>query len=94
MTDPTYNLVIIGAGPTGLAAAIYAAREGVPALASALRSRADLRFNFLADITAVDFPPVKPPFELVYMLVSIVLLQRMRLKVRLHWTDAHIATVS
>lgn len=31
-TDPTYNLIIIGAGPTGLAAAIYAAREGLSTL--------------------------------------------------------------
>jgi len=31
-TNPIYNLVIIGAGPTGLAAAIYAAREGLSTL--------------------------------------------------------------
>ncbi|MBI4485259.1 MAG: NADH-quinone oxidoreductase subunit C, partial [Acidobacteria bacterium] len=73
---------------------IYAMRDDVPALARALRDRADLRFNFLAEITAVDAHPREPRFELVYMLVSIEHKQRLRLKVRLHGADARVATVS
>ena len=46
-----------------LQATIYVARDEVPALARALRDRADLRFNFLADITAVDFLPREPRFD-------------------------------
>ncbi len=77
-----------------LQATIYAMRDEVPALARALRDRADLRFNFLAEITAVDVHPREPRFELVYMLVSIEHKQRLRLKVRLHGADARVATVS
>ena len=73
---------------------IYAMRDDVPALARALRDRADLRFNVLAEITAVDVYPREPRFELVYMLVSIEHKQRLRLKVRLHGADARVATVS
>ena len=77
-----------------LHATLYASRDDVPALALALRDRPDLRFNFLADITAVDLHPREPRFELVYVLVSIEHKHRLRMKVRLSGTDPHVATVS
>ena len=48
----------------------------------------------LAELTAVDFWPREPRFEVVYILVSIAHRLRLRLKVRLHGDDAHVATVS
>jgi NADH-quinone oxidoreductase subunit C len=59
-----------------------------------LRDRGDLAFAFLADITAVDFWPTEPRFELVYILVSPANRLRLRLKVRLNAEPAHVATVS
>jgi len=73
---------------------IYAKSEQMPAIARALREGAGLRFDFLAELTAVDFSPREPRFELVYMLVSTELVQRIRVKVRLPGADAHVATVS
>ena len=50
--------------------------------------------RFLAELTAVDFWPREPRFEVVYLLVSIEHRARLRLKVRLDGGDARIATVS
>jgi NADH-quinone oxidoreductase subunit C len=77
-----------------LHATIYATRDDLPAVARALRDGAGLRFDFLAELTAVDFSPREPRFELVYMLVSTELVHRIRVKVRLPGADAHVATVS
>jgi NADH-quinone oxidoreductase subunit C len=63
-------------------------------IAHTLRERPDLRFEFLAELTAVDFWPREPRFELVYLLVSIEHRLRLRMKVRLPGAGAHIGTVS
>ena len=73
---------------------IYASSDDVPALARALRDKSDLRFDFLSELTAVDMHPREPRFEVVYVLVSTGLTQRVRVKVRLPGTDPHVATVS
>ena len=73
---------------------LYASRDDVPALARALRDRPDLRFTFLAELTAVDLHPHEPRFEVVYILVSIEHRMRLRLKVALAGGDAWIRTVS
>ena len=73
---------------------VYVSRDDVPAVARALRDRPELAFALLAEVTAVDVWPREPRFELVYILVSIVNRLRLRLKVRLHGSDAHVATVS
>jgi NADH-quinone oxidoreductase subunit C len=70
---------------------IYVSRDDVPALALVLRDR--LAFDFLAEVTAVDYWPREPRFELVYILVSIPNKLRLRMKVRIHGSDAHAATV-
>jgi NADH-quinone oxidoreductase subunit C len=72
---------------------MYVSRDEVPAIARALRDRPELAFNFLAELTAVDYWPREPRFELIYLLVSIPNKLRLRLKVRLHGDDAHVATV-
>jgi NADH-quinone oxidoreductase subunit C len=77
-----------------LHAAVYIARDAVPAVARILRDRAELGFSFLAEVTAVDFWPREPRYELIYILVAPELRHRLRLKVRLHGDAAHVATVS
>jgi len=73
---------------------IYASRDDVPALTRALRDRSELAFTLLVELTAVDYWPREPRFELVYLLVSIAHRRRLRLKVRLHGDDPHVATAS
>jgi NADH-quinone oxidoreductase subunit C len=73
---------------------IYASRDDVPVLMRALRDRADVAFTLLVELTAVDYWPREPRFELVYVLVSIAHRRRLRLKIRLHGDDAHVGTVS
>jgi NADH-quinone oxidoreductase subunit C len=76
-----------------LHAAMYVPAEHLVEVACALRDRAELRFAFLAEVTAIDFWPKEPRFELVYLLVSIEHRLRLRLKVQLTGADAHVATV-
>jgi len=72
----------------------YVAREHAPEVLRALRDRPELRFAVLAELTAADFWPREPRFELVYMLVSIEHRRRVRVKVRLHAESARIATAT
>ena len=62
---------------------IYVSRDELPAVARTLRQDPDLQFNFLAELTAIDFWPREPRFEVVYVLVSLERRARVRLKVRL-----------
>jgi NADH-quinone oxidoreductase subunit C len=73
---------------------IYVSRDELPAVARVLREGPDARYDFLAELTAVDFWPREPRFELVYVLVSIERRERLRLKVRLPGNDSHVGTVS
>jgi NADH-quinone oxidoreductase subunit C len=73
---------------------IYVPRDDMPAVARALRDRPELAFSFLSELTAVDFWPREPRFELVYVLVSFEHRLRVRLKVRVKGDDARGATVS
>jgi NADH-quinone oxidoreductase subunit C len=73
---------------------LVAGRDDLPAVALALRDRADLRFALLAELTAVDYWPREPRFEVVYLLVSIEHRLRLRLKVPLEGGDAHVPTMS
>jgi NADH-quinone oxidoreductase subunit C len=73
---------------------IYTSREDVPNVARALRERPELNFALLSELTAVDYWPREPRFEVVYLLVSLEHRARLRLKVRLDGRDPHLATVS
>jgi len=75
-------------------AVIYAPAVRIAEIARALRDAPELRFGFLAELTAVDFFPREPRYEVVYVLVSIERRLRLRLKVRLPGTDAHLSTVT
>ncbi|MEO8260533.1 MAG: NADH-quinone oxidoreductase subunit C [Acidobacteriota bacterium] len=73
---------------------VFVSRDELPAVARLMRERPDLRFDLLAELTAIDFWPRDPRFEVVYVLVSIAHRRRIRLKVRLSGGDAHVGTVS
>jgi NADH-quinone oxidoreductase subunit C len=77
-----------------LQATTYVSRDELPEVARVLRDHPDLRFDFLAELTAVDVWPHEPRFEVVYTLVSIEHRVRLRLKVRLEGADARIGTVT
>ena len=59
-----------------------------------LRTDAELEFNFLSDLTCVDWYPREPRFEVVYHLLSIPRHDRLRLKVRLSGGDAVVESVT
>jgi NADH-quinone oxidoreductase subunit C len=73
---------------------VYIAPDDVPAVMRAMRDRPELRFTVLAEVTAVDYWPRTPRFELVYLLLSIEHRLRVRLKVKLSADAPHVATVS
>src|SRR4051812_4424919 len=72
---------------------IYVPREHVAAIARVLRDSANLKFTLLAELTAVDYWPREPRYEVVYIFVSMEHKLRLRMKVRLG-ADAHLATIS
>jgi NADH-quinone oxidoreductase subunit C len=79
---------------------IYIARDHVAIVCLALRDRPDLGFAFCADITAVDFLPREPRYEVVLHLVALgvpgygEVAKRLRIKVRLTGADARMPTLS
>src|SRR5579883_1307639 len=56
--------------------------EKVPAIAKLLRDHAALRYNFMADLTAVDWPERVPRYDVVYHLLSLETRAVIRLKTR------------
>jgi NADH-quinone oxidoreductase subunit C len=87
--------ITVEAGPTAdRHTTIYVSRDHLPEALRLLRDRPDLSFALLSDVTAADYWPREPRFELVYLLVSIEQRLRVRVKVRLRADDAHVATVS
>jgi NADH-quinone oxidoreductase subunit C len=73
---------------------LYVSPDALRPVARALRDTPELEFAVLAEITAVDFWPSEPRFEVVYILVSLAHRLRLRLKIRLTADAAHLATVS
>jgi NADH-quinone oxidoreductase subunit C len=57
-----------------------------------LRDDGELRFDMLSDVTAVDYLPRRPRFEVVYHLYSIPKNHRLRVKAKLEEGDARIAS--
>ena len=94
LTDAAPGAIIEQVPSRDLHTTIYVSRDHVEAISRALRDRAELGFSLLAELTAVDFWPREPRFEVVYLLVSIANRVRLRVKVRLQGADAHLATVT
>jgi len=59
-----------------------------------LKSAPETQFNFLSDLTCVDWYPSEPRFEVVYHLFSIPRKERLRLKVRLPADDASVESLT
>ena len=58
-------------------------RSAIRGACALLRDDATCPFNYLADVTCVDWYPAEPRFEVVYHLLSIPNKERVRLKVKL-----------
>jgi NADH-quinone oxidoreductase subunit C len=63
-------------------ATLYVPADRLVETCLALRDAPALRFNVLVEITAADYYPRDPRFEVVYHLLSVPNRQRLRLKVR------------
>jgi NADH-quinone oxidoreductase subunit C len=72
---------------------LLVAAGDLPSVARALHDRANLAFEFLAELTAIDYWPREPRFDVVYILVSIVYGARLRLKVRVGGDRPVVGTV-
>ncbi len=72
---------------------IVAPSHLVPAM-EYLRAEGDLGFDFLADITATDWPDLDPRFWVVYHLLSMKHRHRVRLKVGLPASGPHLASMT
>lgn len=79
---------------------IYVAREHLVEVCRELRDRPELKFIFAADMTAVDFMPREPRYEVVVHLSSFGTAgygdapKRLRLKVRVRGEDPVLPTIS
>jgi NADH/F420H2 dehydrogenase subunit C len=67
---------------------IYVPPDRLVATCMALRDNESLRFEVLVEVTAADYFPLDPRFEIVYNLLSVSRRQRLRLKVRAAATTA------
>jgi NADH-quinone oxidoreductase subunit C len=59
-----------------------------------LREASTTRFAVLADVTAVDWFPSEPRFEVVYSLLSYERRERLRVKVKLNGADPIVESVT
>ena len=62
---------------------IIIAKDALLEICDFLKNDPDLQFNFLSDLTAVDYPEREKRFEIVYNLYSIPKRWRVRLKVNI-----------
>ena len=69
-------------------------REDALAIFSALKNDPQFAFDFLVDLSAVDFFGQEPRFEVVYHLHSMRLNHRLRVKIRVPEDDAVVPSVS
>jgi NADH-quinone oxidoreductase subunit C len=73
---------------------LYVQPDHLLAALQTLRDRPDLKFELLSEMTAADFWPREPRFEVIYILVSFEHRMRVRLKVRLPGDDPHLPTAT
>jgi NADH-quinone oxidoreductase subunit C len=69
-------------------------RPAIREACAILRDDRELQFNFLSDVTCVDWYPNEPRFDVVYHLLSIPRRERLRLKVRLAGDDPSLESIT
>jgi NADH-quinone oxidoreductase subunit C len=72
---------------------LYIGRSTIREVCTLLRDDAHCPFNFLSDVTCVDWYPSEPRFEVVYHLLSISRKSRLRLKVKLTSDDTRVPSM-
>lgn len=73
---------------------IHVERGSIREACALLKDDPACPFNFLSDVTCVDWYPSEPRFEVVYHLLSIAKKERVRLKVRLHSSSPAVDSVT
>jgi NADH-quinone oxidoreductase subunit C len=73
---------------------IYISRAAIREACAILRDDPELKFNYLADLSCVDWYPSAPRFEVVYHLLSIPRKSRVRLKVKIGGDDPTVESVT
>ncbi len=73
---------------------LWVERGAIREACAILRDDATCPFNYLADLTCVDWYPSEPRFEVVYHLLSIPTKERVRLKARLDGSSPAIESVT
>jgi NADH-quinone oxidoreductase subunit C len=73
---------------------IWVRRESLRDACTLLRDDASTKFNFLSDITCVDWYPAEPRFEVVYSLLSMARKERIRIKVKLDSADPAVDSLT
>ena len=73
---------------------IYVSPDSIRQACAILRDTPELSYNFLADVTCVDWYPAEPRFEVVYHLLSIARKARVRLKVQLPASGPRLESVT
>jgi NADH/F420H2 dehydrogenase subunit C len=68
-------------------------REHAPDFFRAIRDEQDFEFNFLTDLTAVDWLERKPRFDVVYQLNSLTRGHRIRVKIGVDGADPWVHSV-
>jgi NADH-quinone oxidoreductase subunit C len=73
---------------------IYVGREAIREACTLLRDNPSCPFNYLSDVTCVDWYPQEPRFEVIYHLLSISKKERVRLKVKLKSDSTTLESVT
>jgi NADH-quinone oxidoreductase subunit C len=80
--------------------AVYIGRDDLVQAFTVLRDDPSLQFAFLAEVTAVDYHPAEPRWELVYHVACLgsayasAPARRLRVKVRVPGDDARVPTIT
>ncbi len=72
---------------------IWVDRSHIEGACRLLRDHPQLRYDFLSDVTGLDWYPSEPRFEIVYHLLSIPNRTRVRLKVKLAGDDPRLPSI-
>jgi NADH-quinone oxidoreductase subunit C len=69
-------------------------RSNIREACALLRDHPDFPFNFLSDVTCVDWTPAEPRFEVIYHLLSMPKKERVRLKVKLDGSSPVVESIT